>query len=154
MPRAAKTPLKLKIVKSKEVPSTVVFSRSLLRPSPYVAKLQELSATPDSVLVIGDTAGQIISVRKAAEKLGMDLAFARSNGDVLIRIVTMSESQHRLLLLLREARTLNELRTAELELNIEQELKDLASQSYAALDRTGKWKLTDEGLAKLKARKA
>ena len=153
MPRAAKTPLKLKIVKSKEVPSTVVFSRSLLRPSPYVAKLQELSATPDAVLVIGDSAGQIISVRKAAEKLGLDLAFARSNGDVLVRIMTLSESQHRLFLLLREARTLNELKASDLELNVEQELKDLAAQSYASLDRQGKWKLTEEGLARLKARK-
>lgn len=152
MPRTS-TVTKLKIIRSKEVPSSVVFSRSLLRPSPYIAKLQELSATPDATLVIGDSAGQIISLRKAAEKLGMDLAFARNSGDVLVRIITLSESQHRLLLLLREARTLNELKASDLELNVEQELKDLAAQSHASLDRQGKWKLTEEGLSRLKARK-
>ena len=152
MPRAATTPTKLKLMKAKDVPPTVVFTRSLMRPSPYVAKLQELSATPDAVLVIGDNAGQLVSLRKAAEKLGFDLSYARNNGDVLVRIVTMSESQNRLLLLLREPRTLNELRAADLELNIESELKDLAESDHASLDKQGRWKLTPAGMDRLKAR--
>jgi len=152
MPRGQPSPPKLKIVKTKELPSTLVFTRTLYRPSPYVQKLQELSATPDAVLAIGDTTTQIMSVRKAAEKLGFDLLFSRNNGDVLVKIVSLSESQRRLLLLLREPRTLNDLRGASLELDIATELKDLAEAGTASLDKQGRWKLTPEGVARLAAK--
>jgi hypothetical protein len=146
MPRPSKSPLKLAIVKVKDLPSTTVFQRSLLRASVYTEALLQLSATQDAALRIADNPGQIIQVKKAAEKLGFTLLFARVERDIVVKIVHRSDSQRRLLLLLREPRTINELRGSNLELDLDGELKDLSRDGAARLDNKGRWALTESGM--------
>ena len=149
MPKASKA-LKLAIVKVKDLPSATVFQRSLLRASVYTEALLQLSATPDAALRIADNPGQIVQVKKAAEKLGFSLLFARIDHDIAIKIVQLSDSQRRLQLLLREPRTLNELRAANLELDLDSELKDMAKDGFAKIDTKGRWLLTEVGMARVK----
>jgi hypothetical protein len=150
MPRAAKSPTKLAIIKSRDVPTSAVFARSLLRPSVYTQMLSQLSQTEDAVLKkIGDVPAQVQQVKKAAEKLGLELLFARVNGDVFVKVTQLSEAQNRLRLLLREPRTVSELQAKGLELDLKFELANLAEQDLAQLDNKGKWQLTEAGIARL-----
>jgi hypothetical protein len=151
MPRGKPTPLKLTLCKVKDLPSSVFFSRSLLRPSVYTEKLLEALAKPDMVIRISSAPAQIVQMRTAAKKLNLELLFARFENDVLVQIARDSEDQKRLLLLLRVPRSVDYLKAQKLELNLDFELDALSQRGLAKLNGKGEWGLTEAGSERLKA---
>lgn len=152
MPAKAKT-FKCDVVKAKDV-ADLRFSTSLARGGFWESKINLLRGDPDAILKINaDDQSSLTQLRTKAKKLGLTLLFARNGEHVFVRAWVPSEDQTRLALLLREPRTLLELRNAKLELNVEQEAQRLIAQGHA-LHRAGKYQLTEKGLDELVARQA
>lgn len=140
---------KLQFLEPREVSSHIVFRRNSARHSVFADALNRIAAKPGSALKIGTNLLQ--SVKNAAKKLGVDLVFGEDGADILVRIVILSESQRRLFLLLREPRTIDELKTKKLELSVEDELGRLSSQGLVKLDKRGNWQLTASGVERIPA---
>ncbi len=151
MPAKVKN-FKCEVVKAKDVPDVLRFAATLGRGGFWAQKINVLRGDPDAVLrIVADDQSSLTQLRTQAKKDGLTLLFARSGDDVYVRAFIPSEAINRLVLLLREPRTLNELRAAKLELNIEPELQTLIAHGHAQT-RGGKYHLTDRGQEELAAR--
>ncbi len=135
--------------------ASLVFTKSLSRQGFWIGKLQELKASPGKLLKIkAEDQSSLTQIRNKARLVGMDLAYAREGEYVFIKFIELTEEVQRLMLLLREPRTISELQAARIEgLNLQQTLQDMASDGLVALTKS-KWQLTDRGVDKLKIVKA
>ena len=144
---------KCEVVKARDLPE-VRFAATLGRGGFWQDKINLLRGDPDAVLKINaDDQSSLTQLRTKAKASGLTLLFARSDNFVYVRAFVPSEAQTRLVLLLREPRTINELRGAKLELNVESEVQTLIGRGHAQ-HRGGKYQLTDRGLEELAARVA
>ena len=127
----------------------LVFSASLSRQGYWTQQVNALRGDPDSMLkILASDASSLTQLRTRAKELKIVLLFARSGEHVYVRAYLPSEEQTRLVLWLREPRTLNELRSKGFEFNLEAELQTLASHGHAEFTRD-KWKLTEKGKKEL-----
>lgn len=147
MPAKAKS-FKCEVVKVKDVPN-VRFAATLGRGGFWAQKINVLRGDPEAALKIqADDQSSLTQLRTQAKKDGLTLLFARDGDYVFVRAFVPSEALNRLVLLLREPRTMNELRTSKLELNLETEVQALIAHGHAQ-HRAGKYQLTDRGQEEL-----
>jgi hypothetical protein len=139
---------KCEVVKAKDLPE-VRFAATLGRGGFWANKINLLRGDQDAILKIqADDQSSLTQLRTQAKKDGLTLLFARHEDYVFVRAFVPSEAVNRLVLLLREPRTMNELRGAKLELNIETEVQSLIAHGHAQ-HRAGKYQLTDRGQEEL-----
>jgi hypothetical protein len=124
------------------------FAPSLSKLGFWRERMAELAAAPDKFLKLrGDDTSSVQQAKHRAKDLGLKLLFAREGEFVFIKAVKVEGDQKRLLLLLREPRTVNDLKAKTLELDIDAELKALKVEGVAELNaKLGTWKLTEKGL--------
>lgn len=130
----------------------LTFSRSLMRSGFWTDKLRELAAIDGGVLKLARAdVSSLTQIRAKAKAMNIELSFASDGDFVYIRLVHMSDEQAKLLLFVREARTINEIRAKGYQLNAEKELQAFASCGWVVL-HAGKWTLTDQGREKTSER--
>ena len=145
-PKAAK--FKCEPIKRSQYPD-LVFNATLGRRGYWEEQINLLRGDPDVMLkLVGEDVSSVMQLRQRAKKAGVTLLFAREGDFVFVRAWLPSEDQSRLVLLLREARTVNELKSKGLEMNLEAELQSMASHGHAEY-KGGKWKLTPKGTAEM-----
>ena len=104
---------------------------------------------PELLMKIGqDDASALMQLRKHAKACGLLLMFAKADGFLFVKGFIPSEEQQRLYLLLREPRTVDELKTKGLQMGLVGELQELQNRGHAQIHR-GKWQLTEAGSAAL-----
>lgn len=141
---AKATTFKCEVVKLKDH-RHLSFSSSLLRGGYWAERLNELLSEPDNLLKLAEgDQSSLTQIRTVAKKRGVPLLFSKATGFVFIRAWVPSEDQSRMILLLRELRTVDEIRAAKVELNVEQELVTMSSRGHV-VKRGNKWQLTDKG---------
>jgi hypothetical protein len=84
-------------------------------------------------------------LKKTAAKLNVKLVYALDGDFLYIKPIAVDGDLKRLLLLLREPRTVNELMAKKLELHLQNSLSKLAADGLAHLYKE-KWVLTEKGL--------
>jgi hypothetical protein len=116
-------------------------------------KLVEMRNAPGSALkLLASDKSSLSQVKTKAKALGMRLLYAADGEFVCVKLVELAGDLERLMLLLREPRGLNELRgqTPPLELDLTHELQRLGRRGQA-VEKAGKWQLTAEGQAVVRA---
>jgi hypothetical protein len=146
MKRGAK--VKLEVVKP---PLTLHFSDSVGTRgiSVYVTKLSEALNQGGAVQIDAEDAYMKHQLRGAAKKLGLRLVYALADGFLYVKPLVIEGDRKRLLLLLREPRTMNELHAAKFELHLPNTLTELEKQGLAHVRVKGnveKWTLTEKGM--------
>ena len=142
----AKRPDKIsfKLVKP---PNDAFFVDELFRKdSIYCSKLTEALNSDCVVQAAKDDKYLINQLRTAAKKLKIRLVFAQSGEFILVKPIRSSGEEERLVLLLREPRTMIELQQTKppLELHLENTLQRMEKLGTAHIHR-GKWVLTEAG---------
>ncbi len=142
MKRATK--VKLEVVKPS---ADLHFSESVGQRgiSVYVKTLSEALNTSGAVKIMSADAYMKHQLKKAAEKLNLKLVYALEGEFLYVKPLVVEGEQKRLMLLLREPRTENELMGKKLELNLPNTLKKLAADGLAHINRD-KWVLTERGM--------
>ncbi len=129
--------------------SNLHFQESLQRQGYWVEQINRLIANPDKMLKIhADDSSSLQQIRNKAADRKVKLLFARQADFIYVRIWMPSEEQQRLVLLLREPRTVNEIKAKGLEVNVESELKYMSERAQAEF-KNGKWQLTKRGADEL-----
>ena len=137
---------KMEVVKP---PSHLFFKDSLSRrDSIYTNKLTEAVNTDSVILVLAADKYVQTQFKNAAKKLSLRLVFAEDGENVYIKPLAMTTDQKRLMLLLREPRTLAELQGSRLELHLPNTLADFAAKGIAHIVKD-KWVLTPKGVRSL-----
>ena len=131
-------------------PTGLVFGdgRRMMR-SLYKDKLQAAIQNGHVVRIAAGDAYMRSQFMQAAKKLGMKLLSAQDGQYAYLKPIAPSEAQHSLLMLLREPRTLDELRAKHLELDLNVELQALRDHGAAEIVKhlnVQKWRLTEAGL--------
>ena len=136
-------------VSKSALPAHVRFATSLSRQGYWEQQANTLRGDPDKCLKLrrGD-ASSLMQIRAKAKKTNLILLFAEDGDFVYVSAFLPDENQSRLYLLLREPRTLDELRAKRIELNVEQELQRLLARGHAEF-RKSKWQLTAKGISDL-----
>src|SRR5271155_739340 len=138
--------IKLEVVKA---PSDLHFSDSLGKRgiSIYVEKLSEALNSGGVVQIAKDDTYMRTQLKNSAKKLGLRLVYALAEDFVYVKPIAVDGDRKRLLLLLREKRTLNELRAATLQLDLNSTLAEFRKQGIAHVVQTKNgvdtWVLTD-----------
>jgi len=141
--------IKFHLVKA---PADVIWQEDLFRrDSVYANKLQEALNSNQCIEVADEDKYMLHQLKKAAEKLKVRLVYGRSGDSILVKPIQPSDQEKRLILLLREPRTLNDLAGAKLELHLTDTLQRMASHGTAQEIR-GKWVLTEKGMDLLPSR--
>jgi hypothetical protein len=144
---------KCEVVKKREFPD-LQFNASLGKRGYWEQQVNLLRGDPDAMLKVrGDDPSSIMQLRKQAKDKGLSLLFAREGEFVFVCAYIPSEAQTRLVLLLREPRTVNEIRAKGLETDVESELQRMAQRGHATF-KNGKWQLTEKGTLELVQRAA
>lgn len=139
------TKVKLEVAKP---PSALKFSENLLGGrgiSIYAAKLSEAISADAAIRVMADDHYMRHQLRAQAKKMKLRLVFAIEGEYLWVRPLLVEGEQKRLLLWLREPRTLNELHAKGLELDIDSELQRLVRAGLVVLQK-GQYHLTGEGM--------
>lgn len=127
-------------------PANMFFAEGLGRKgSIYVGKLVEALNTDSVVQILSSDSYMLQQLRMAGKKLGVRLLYGESGDHLFVKPISQTADQKRLMLLLREPRTVNELMAAKLELHLINTLKEFASQGLAHIYKD-KWVLTEQGL--------
>lgn len=138
--------IKLEVVKA---PSGIRFADSVGRAdSVYQRKLSEALATDSTIKINAADAYMRVQLRKAAEKLRLRLVYGIEGEFMYVKPIAVDGELKRLMLLLREARTVNELEGAKLELHLGKSLERLDKDKLAhSLTKGGatRWVLTEKG---------
>ena len=111
----------------------------------YMQKLSEAMNTGGAVQIMKDDAYMRHQLKKTAAKLNVKLVYALDGDFLYIKPIAVDGDLKRLLLLLREPRTVNELMAKKLELHLQNSLSKLAADGLAHLYKE-KWVLTEKGL--------
>lgn len=123
----------------------LAFAPTLGRRGYWEEQINLLRGDPDGMLRLNaDDTSSLMQLRKRAKDAKLQLLFARDGEYLYVRAHIPSEEQHRLILLLREPRTVNELKARGIEVNLEAELQALATKGWAEF-KGGKWRLTPKG---------
>lgn len=141
--------IKFRLVKP---PPDVIWQEDLFRrDSVYANKLQEALNSNQTIEIADEDKYLLHQLKKAADKLKIRLLYGRSGDSLLVKPVQPSDQEKRLILLLREPRTLNDLASAKLELHLTDTLQRMASHGTAH-ELKGKWVLTEKGMDLLPSR--
>lgn len=140
MKRAGK--VKLEVVKPA---AHLHFSDTIGQRGIYTQKLSEALNTGGVVLIMAGDAYMKHSLKKAAAALNMKLMYALDGDFLYVKPLVVDGDLKRLLLLLREPRTENELMAKKLELHLRNSLAKLAGDGLAHFHKE-KWVLTEKGL--------
>ncbi|HXI38524.1 MAG TPA: hypothetical protein VNH83_01030, partial [Bryobacteraceae bacterium] len=111
----------------------------------YTQKLTEALNTGGVVQIMVTDAYMKHQIKSTAKKLGLKLVYALADDFLYIKPIALDGEQKRLLLLLREPRTENELKAKGLELHLKDTLSQLAGSGLAHILRD-KWVLTEKGM--------
>jgi len=128
-------------------PNEAIFVDELFRKdSIYCSKITEALNSDSVIQVSKDDKYLVNQLRNAAKKLKIRLLFAQHLESILVKPIRTSGEEERLVLLLREGRTVNELQGVRppLQLHLEDALQRMAKHGTAHLHR-GKWVLTEAG---------
>jgi hypothetical protein len=129
-----------------EAPPGLMFTEFIGRKdSVYVRKITEALSSASVISIAAADTYLRMQFQKAAKKLKMKLVFAQAGDLLYIKPIVIEGELKRLLLLLREPRTLVELQTKKLELHLENSLSGLAKDGLAHFQKD-KWKLTEKGM--------
>ena len=140
----AKRPDKIKFELVK--PATgLVFTDDFRKDSIYTSKLLEAVNSDQVIKVLAEDKYLQSQLKTAAKKLHLRLVYAKDSGCVYVKPIKASDQEERLILLLREPRTVDELKAKKLELHVEDTLQRFAKLGTAHLHK-GKWVLTETGL--------
>lgn len=140
-----KPSFKCEPVKIASVPG-LKFEPTIGRRAFWVDQINLLRGDPDLMLkILASDKSSITQLQVKAKKENVRLLWAQKDDFLFVRAWVPSEAQARLTLLLREPRTVNELKARGLELNLEAELEALAKRGMCAY-KAGKWQLTSVGL--------
>jgi hypothetical protein len=140
--------VKLDVVKP---PSHLHFSDDLGKRgvSVYVKKLSEALNASGAVQIAAGDSYMRFQLRGAAKKLKLKLVYALDGDFLYVKPLAIEGEQKRLMLLLREPRTLNELMAVKLELHLPNTLAEWARQGLAHSITKGaveRWVLTEKGM--------
>jgi hypothetical protein len=111
----------------------------------YTKAISEALNTGGAVQIMSGDAYMKQQLKKAAEKLSLKLVYALEGEYLYVKPLVVEGEQKRLMLLLREPRTENELMAKKLELHLPNTLKKLAADGLAHLHKE-KWVLTERGM--------
>ncbi len=111
----------------------------------YVLKLTEALNKGDCVQIMQDDGYMRTQLKIAAKKLNLKLVYALDDGFLYVKPLAVDGEQKRLLLLLREPRSENELMGKKLELHLKNTLTQLAADGLAHVHKE-KWVLTERGM--------
>lgn len=111
----------------------------------YVRKLMEALNQSGYVVIMADDGYMRHQIRKAAGKLKLRLTYALDGDKLYIKPAQIEGEMKRLVVLLREPRTLAELEAKKLELHLDKTLSSMAADGTAHLHK-GKWVLTGKGM--------
>jgi hypothetical protein len=126
-------------------PASVRFSdSSYTAGSVYVQKLQEALNSDKAVKITTTDSYMRNQLRQAATKLKVKLLFANDGEFQWVKPVAVEGELKRLMLWLREPRTVAELEGKKFELHLSNSLQQLAKDSLAVFAKE-KWALTDKG---------
>lgn len=141
MKRPAKP--KLDVVKP---PAAIKFVETLGwgKGSVYALKLTEALNADACVLIKNDDAYMKHQLRVAAKKMKLRLVYGLSGDDLYIKPIMLDGELKRLMLWLREPRTVLELESKKLELDLQKALQQLARDGTAQVVKD-KWVLTEKG---------
>jgi hypothetical protein len=136
---------KLEVVKP---PAGITFVDALVRGgrvSVYQQRITEALSTSGCVQIVVKDNYALMQLRKAAKALKVKLVYAISGEAMYIKPIAIEGEKQRLILLLRESRTLNYLRGKKLELHLENTLAELAKDGLAMV-KGDEWRLTLKGM--------
>lgn len=126
-------------------PSGLIFQEALRGTgSVYVTKLQEALSGDSAIEILASDKYLAHQLKSAAKKIRLKLVFATQGDRLYIKPIVPSEDEKRLLLLLREPRTMNELREKKFEIDLGAVVAKLRADGIAHVVRD-KWVLTDKG---------
>ena len=126
-------------------PSGLIFQEALRGTgSVYVSKLQEALSGDSVIEILASDKYLHAQLKAAAKKAKIKLVFATQGDRLYIKPVVPGEDEKRLLILLREPRTMNELRGMKFEMDIGATVAKLRADGIAHVVRE-KWVLTDKG---------
>jgi hypothetical protein len=111
----------------------------------YTQKLSEALNTGGVVQIMAGDAYMKHQLRKSAEKLNLKLVYALDGDFLYVKPLAVDGDLKRLMLLLREPRSENELMSKKLELHLKNALSKLAADGLAQFHKE-KWTLTEKGL--------
>jgi hypothetical protein len=111
----------------------------------YVAKISEALNAGAAVKISSKDQYLRSQLQQAAKKLNVRLVYALDGDFLYVKPLAIEGEKKRLVLLLRESRSLNELKGKNLELHLENTLAELAKEGLAHLHKE-KWVLTAKGL--------
>ena len=111
----------------------------------YVKAISEALNTGGAVQIVSGDAYMKQQLKNAAKKLNLRLVYALEGEHLLVKPIAVEGEEQRLLLLLREPRTENELAGKKLELHLKDTLKKLAANGLAHIHKE-KWVLTERGM--------
>lgn len=114
----------------------------------YVLKLSEALNTGGAVQIMASDAYMKYQLKAAAKKLALKLVYALDGEFLYVKPIAVDGDIKRLLLLLREPRTENELMAKKLELHLKNSLSKLAADGLAHFHKE-KWVLTEKGMGAL-----
>ncbi len=134
-----------------QLPVGLIFADQIARKdSLYIFKLQEAIDKQGAIEVLSTDKYLQMQIRKTALKMNIRLLWATSNGNVYIKPIIPSGYEERLYLLLREPRTMDELKAAKLELDLKSTLEKLIMNglgNYISKGvHVGKFQLTERGI--------
>ena len=136
--------VKLDVIKA---PANLVFGENMFRKdSVYGMKLLEALRTDSVVRVMATDNYTIGQFRTRAKTLGLRLVFAKDDTYVYIRPIQLNEDHRKLLLLLREPRSMMELESKHLEMNLKAELDGYIAKGLIKVV-AGKYAVTTQGAA-------
>lgn len=110
----------------------------------YITKVIEALNTGSAIKINVADSYLKNQIRATAKKLKFRLVYALEGDFLYMKPLKIEGEQERLILLLREPRTLDELKGKNLELHLANSLGDLAKNGLAHLNK-GKWVLTEKG---------
>jgi hypothetical protein len=138
--------VKLQVMK---IPPGLCFTESLGRAdSVYVKKLQEALNTGGVVQISKGDSYMRAQLRTAAKKMKAKLVWAQQGDYEYAKPKVVEGEQQRIMLFLREPRSLSELEGKKFELHLANTLGDLSREGLARVQKE-KWSLTEKGIALL-----
>ena len=141
-----KRPNKTKFEVVRTMPPGLVFLDEICgKGSIYVTKLNEALTSGDAVQITAGDAYMKQQLKMAAKKLKVKLVYAIQDDSLFVKPVAIDGERKRLMLLLREPRSISELEAKKLELHLNDTLASFNKDGLAHLHRD-KWVLIERGL--------
>jgi hypothetical protein len=135
------------------IPPGLCFSDSVGRSdSVYQRMVVQALNAGQAVKIMANDAYMRHQLKKAAEKLKVKLVYAAAGEELYVKPIAIDGELKRLVLLIREPRTISEIQSAKLELHVENSLSGLAKDGLAhvkTIRGEQRWTLTEKGFGTL-----